>query len=253
MVFTPVKLFLKRGAHFVSRHAPTLLTVVGAGGVVSSVIFAIQATPKAERLIQQKKKALDKLRLTPLETVQACWKVYVPTVGMAATAIGCMVWANCINLKRNAALAGLLVTSRQEFGELHKKLVESVGEEKAKEIHEQVQQKLAEGQAQPSGGMNRATVMRCIDGLTGQTFMASRDQLDMMHYLMRDMIHNEGSVSHNEQLELFQQRPVDDGEGTGWTDQTGFEIKVTLEEENGEYYYRVNYLIPPVERYNYIY
>lgn len=254
MNLMPIKIFFKRGASFLGKHAPTILTVMGAGGAVSSVIFAVKATPKAEMLIQEQKRKLNKNRLTPMETAKACWKVYIPTAGMLVTTLGCIVGANCINLRRNAALASLLAASRHEFSEMHQKMVETIGEEKTKEIHEQVQKKLAaEEPEKEKGGFNRSTVIRCVDTMTGQEFRASRDQLDLLHYMIRDMVRNEGAVSKNEVLELFHEHSVDDGDGTGWTDQTGFELQVKLMEEDGEYYYAVSYLIPPVERYNYLY
>ena len=254
MNLMPIKLFFKRGTHFLGKHAPTVLTIMGAGGAVSSVIFAIKATPKAEKLIQEQKSRLNKSRLTPMEAVKACWKVYIPTAGMLVTTVGCVVGANFINLKRNAALASLLAASRHEFSEMQQKMVETIGEEKTKEIQEQVQKKIASEESEKeTGAFNRDTVIRCVDQMTGQEFRASRAQLDLLHYMIRDMIHNEGCISKNEVLELFRERPVDDGEGTGWTDQTGFELQVKLMEEDGEYYYAVGYLIPPIERYNYLY
>lgn len=54
-----------RSAAYLKRHSPTILTFVGATGVVATIIMSARATPKAMKLLEeaevQKGEELDKL------------------------------------------------------------------------------------------------------------------------------------------------------------------------------------------------
>ena len=128
---------LLRSGYFLKRNAPTIMTVVGIGGSISSVIFAIKATPKAMQLIEERKKKEEKEKLTMLETVDTCWKVYTPTALTLVTAVGCVIGANCMNLKKQAALLGLYSAQGELMKDYKKKVIDAIGPEKEKEIQKE--------------------------------------------------------------------------------------------------------------------
>lgn len=147
MNLAPVKIFLQNGWKWVAKHSPTILTAVGTGGVVGSVALAIKATPRAMKKIEAKKKELGVDKLTVKETIKTCWKDYIPTGGMMMATIGCCIGANVINGKHQAALAGLyslaeqgLIAKDKELASLKDEMVKNLGEEKAKEIQQKVEQ-----------------------------------------------------------------------------------------------------------------
>lgn len=120
----------------VSKHSPEILTAVGIAGMITTTVLAVKATPKALEKIEEKKQEEKKYKLTPVETVKVAWKPYIPAVitGVASTA--CLIGANTVNAKRNAALATALKLSETAFTEYQEKVVEEVGEEKEKVIRE---------------------------------------------------------------------------------------------------------------------
>lgn len=143
MNFTPIKIFLKSGGQWIAKHSPTILTVVGSGGVVTSTVLAVKATPRAMKRIEAKKKELGKDKLTVKETIKTCWKEYIPTAGVAVGTICCFAGINAIHLKHQAALAGLysiaeqgLMAKDRELTALKDEVAKAVGEDKAKEIQE---------------------------------------------------------------------------------------------------------------------
>ena len=123
---------------FAVKNAPTILTGISAGGTVTAVIFAVKATPKAEKLIEKRKEELLVNRLPPVEIIKTCWPVYIPTAGMTLMSIVCGISANSINLKRNAALAGLYATTEQTLKAYQQKVVDTIGEEAEKDIREKL-------------------------------------------------------------------------------------------------------------------
>lgn len=151
MNLTPIKIFLQSSGKWIAKHSPTILTVVGSGGVITSTVMAVKATPRAMKKIEAKKKELGKDKLTVKETIQTCWKDYIPTAGVAVGTICCFAGVNAIHLKHQAALAGLysiaeqgLLAKDRELSAIKDEMVKAVGEDKAKEIQEKVRTRKAE-------------------------------------------------------------------------------------------------------------
>lgn len=112
--------------NWMKKNASTILTCFGASGVVATVILAIKATPRAMDKIQavQIDKGEEILRgdregeikknddgslmmpnLTAIETVQACWKDYIPTVAVGTASLVCILGANVLSRKQQASMA----------------------------------------------------------------------------------------------------------------------------------------------------
>jgi len=116
------------------KHSPEILTGLGITGMFASVIFSIQATPKAMKSIEEKKKELNKEKLSVGETIEACWKHYIPTAVTLATSTACVIGANSVNTRRNAALAAAYSISETALTEYRDKVKEIIGENKEKDI-----------------------------------------------------------------------------------------------------------------------
>ena len=149
MNWMPVKTLVKHGLHWIRKNASTLLTVCAGGGVVTTTVLAIKATPRAEKSIAAKKQELGKEKLTPAETVKACWKDYIYTGGAMAGTIGCIIGATCVlRADHKAAIAGLssvmeraVMAKEKEIANLKEEMVKNLGEEKAEEIQKKIDEK----------------------------------------------------------------------------------------------------------------
>ena len=139
------------------KHSPEILTGVGIAGMITTTVLAVKATPKALRLIDDKKmEVFDNLdpkdvpgnnadytdvSLTPIEVVKIAWKPYIPSVVTGVAAITCLIGASSVNAKRNAALATAYELSKTALIEYKEKVIETVGEKKEEVIREKVAQK----------------------------------------------------------------------------------------------------------------
>lgn len=122
----------------VSKHSPEILLGIGIAGMVTSTVLAVRATPKALKLIEEKKEELDVDVLTPVETVKTTWKCYVPAVASGVTSIACLIGSNSVNTKRNAALATAYKLSESAFSQYRDKVVETIGEKKEKVVRDKI-------------------------------------------------------------------------------------------------------------------
>lgn len=121
-----------------SRHSPEILIGLGITGMVTTTVLAVKATPKALRLIEEKKEELGVETLTPVETVKATWKCYVPAVITGGASIACLIGSNSVNAKRNAALATAYKISESAFADYRSKVVDTIGEKKERTVRDKV-------------------------------------------------------------------------------------------------------------------
>lgn len=121
-----------------SKHSPEILTGLGIGGMVTTVILAVQATPKALALIEEEKKKQWVDELTPIDTVKATWKCYIPAALLGTASVGCLIGGSAVSLKRNAVLATAYKLSETALTEYKEKVVETIGEKKERVVQEAV-------------------------------------------------------------------------------------------------------------------
>lgn len=142
-----VQLIAKKAGQVLVKNSPSILTGMGVTGVISTAVMAVRATPKAmlivtdERLIREETNQVSwgkEARLTKKEIFLLTWKCYVPTVIMGGMTIACIIGANSINLRRNAALASAYGLTEAALKEYKAKVVETIGETKAKQVKDAI-------------------------------------------------------------------------------------------------------------------
>lgn len=104
----------------------------------TTTVLAVKATPKALLLIEEKKRELEVISLTPVETVKATWKCYIPAAVSGVAATACLIGSNSVNAKRNAALATAYKLSETAFSEYRDKVVETFGDKKEKTVRDKI-------------------------------------------------------------------------------------------------------------------
>lgn len=132
----------KSACKFVSDRSPELLTGLGIAGMITTTVLAVRATPKALKLIEDAEYAKgmthEVVDLTPMETVKAAWKPYIPAVITGTISTACLIGASSVNAKRNAALAAAYNLSTTALAEYKEKVVETIGERKERDIRDKV-------------------------------------------------------------------------------------------------------------------
>ena len=134
-------------ANKAGKNSPAILVGLGITSAAGAVIFAIKGTIAANKKVEEVKEAkINELmeeeiedipvevELTKKEIVQATWKCYIPTAISFTTSVVCIICANNVNAKRNAAIATAYSMSEAALHEYKNKVIETIGEEKEKEI-----------------------------------------------------------------------------------------------------------------------
>lgn len=130
--------FIKSVRASASKHSPEILTAIGIAGMVTTTVLAVKATPKALKMIDDVKQEEQKDELTPVETVKAAWKPYIPAAVTGVASIACLIGSNSVHTKRNAALMTAYKISETALTEYKEKVVETIGEKKEKNIRDAI-------------------------------------------------------------------------------------------------------------------
>lgn len=110
------------------------------------------------------------------EKVKAAGPVYLPAIGMLILSTGCIVGSVAMGERKAAIMASLYSASEASLRRLEKKVVEELGPDKAKELHDKAVRELPEPTADPdpsdiicTGKGNQL----CFEAMTGQWFRSS--------------------------------------------------------------------------------
>ena len=113
----------------------TVLTCIGAAGVVATSVMAVKATPKAiEMLKNAEEEKGDKL--TKLEVVKAAAPAYIPAAVTGVATVACIFGANVLNKHQQAVMASAYALLDRSYKAYANKVDELYGEESSAEIKE---------------------------------------------------------------------------------------------------------------------
>ena len=79
---------------WLTKHAPTILTWLGAASFVCTVSLVAIAAPEAEQACEEARAEKQKDELTTAEAIKAAAPVYLPAVAAGVTTLMCMFGAN---------------------------------------------------------------------------------------------------------------------------------------------------------------
>lgn len=92
---------------YLKKNASTILTCVGAAGVVATTVLTVKATIKLPKVLEkaEEQKGED---LTALETVLMSAPVCIPPIATGLATITCIFSANALNKRKQASLVGAM-------------------------------------------------------------------------------------------------------------------------------------------------
>lgn len=122
---------------FLRKNSGTILTGIGVVGVVSTVVAALEAGPKAVRLLKEAEEEKGE-KLTKLETVRVAAPIYIPTVVLGASTIICIVGANVVNKQKQASLVSAYAVLDKSYKQYKGKVAQLLGEDTVREIQDEI-------------------------------------------------------------------------------------------------------------------
>ena len=112
---------------FLKRNSSTILTVIGATGVVATTMLAVSATPKVMRLLEEAEKEKGE-ELTALETVRTAAPLYIPAAAVGVSTIACIFGANVLNKCQQASIMSAYAFLDNSYKEYKRRVIETFGD-----------------------------------------------------------------------------------------------------------------------------
>lgn len=231
------------------KNSPAILTGIGITGMLTTTVLAVRATPKALSLIDQaeNEKCDD---LTALETVKAAWKPYIPAIIAGTVSTACLIGANSVNARRNAALATAYKLSETALIDYRSKVIETIGEKKEQVIKEKVDKERIEKNPVSKNEVfitsNNGNTL-CYDVISGRYFKSDIERLKRVENELNKRMLNEMYISLNEFYNELGLQCTSLGNELGWNIEDGlmdlhFSSQIA---DNGEPCIVVDYHIAP--------
>lgn len=250
---------MKTAQVWMSKHSPEVLTGLGIAGFVTTTVLAVKATPKAVRLIEQKKKDMNlkpEDKLTVAETVKTAWKPYIPAAVTGTMSATCLIGASSVHLRRNAALAAAYHLSETALTEYKDKVVETIGKNKEKAIRDKVDK----DRVDKNPPNDKEIILTgdgdtlCYDYHSGRYFKTTIDKLKKIENELNARLLREDYISLNDFYDELGLSFTKMGDDLGWHVEKGLiEFGFSSQLVNDAPCLVLNYNVAPQHGYNNLY
>lgn len=233
------------GISTLKSHSPAILMGVGCVGMVSTVVLAVRATPKAVYLLQQEydldpydgtQLPADLLvkELGPKKTIETTWKCYIPATVVGLGSITCLLMSHKLSAGKSAAMASAYSLLERTMDEYQDRVIEQIGKEKNDVIREKVQQAVVESTGNEELIPYGNGEILCFESLTGRYFKSDENAImAAVNDFNRDLIH-EFSCTMNDWFYILGLPNVAIGDSLGWTTDHMLDVDIrTVKAPNG--------------------
>ena len=226
----------------VQKNSSTILTCIGAVGVIATAVLTGRATIKAVRIVDESETHSKK------EIVKTVWKEYIPAAGIGIATIACIFGANTLNKRQQAALMSAYALLDQTYKEYKSKVKEVLGEEAEQKVEDAIAEEKVPDIC-PSDGK-----LLFYEPNYGQGFERTMLEVQDAEYRLNQKFAVEGEASLNDFFELLGLNKTDTGDMIGWSQEMAWDnynyqwIEFEHEPkktEDGREYYQINMPFPP--------
>lgn len=187
----PFKQICKNAVTFVNNNSSTFLTGFAVSGVVGSVILAAKISPKANDILENKRKSMESLEADKPDMdevdykearkrINICFakdmaKVCWPLVATMGLTIASIVGAHRIDTRKQAALAATLTLTEDRLKSYTEKTKEVLGEKKEQKLKDDIcKDKIKETPMKDVLETGKGDVL-CLDAISGRYFKCNAD------------------------------------------------------------------------------
>ena len=239
---------VKELPRLVSDNSPAILTAIGVTGTVSTAYLTGKASFRAAYVLES-----ELPDATFKDHFKRVWKFYIPAAATGAATVACIVGANHISSKRNAALISAYSLTEKAFRDYKEQVVEAVGEKKEHLVQEAAAKKRLD-----ETPLNSSEVyilgnseQLCFDPMSGRYFKSDIETIRKSVNLINAQIIGNMYASVNEFYACLGLHPTTFGEEAGWTADSLLDISFTAHlAEDGTPCIAMNYITTPKRNYH---
>lgn len=197
------------------KHTSTILTIIGAAGVVATAVVAVRSTPKALYLLEEVRQEKGE-ELTKLETVKVAGPVYIPAALIGASTIACIFGANKLNKRTQASL----ISAYALLDNAHKEYTRKV-RELSEEVDTQVKQEIAKDHYDEDVKVHDGE-QTFFDFYSLRYFDSTMEKVRRAEEEVDRLLKERKYVFLNEFYDMLDIPRIDDGVGLTWSIYDGY-------------------------------
>ena len=209
-----LKKYSNDAINYVCNNSSTILSYLGAAGVVTTAIMTAKATPKALYLLgvqEDLKEEKYGKPLTKFERFLAVVPAYFPTMLMGGATMACIIGSNQISKNREAMLISAYSYLNVSYNEYKDKVKELFGDDKEKEV------RAAIAKDHYIHTKNDNADITIYDEYGKRYFQISKDKYKDILYDINRMYNFTGEMTLNNFYEFFDLEPIPGGDILGWS------------------------------------
>lgn len=213
-----VSKFAKGVVAKIGKRSPEILTGIGIAGMIATTVLAVQATPKALQLLEEKREEESCETLTAAEVLKTTWKCYIPAAVTGVMSVVCIVGASSVHVRRNAALATAYTLSETAMREYKDKVIETIGEKKEQAVRDAIAKDTID---RNPVSKNEVIITEkgntlCFDPITSRYFKSDIEKLRRAENELNRQLLNDGFVSLNDFYYEIGLSNIAIGDDLGW-------------------------------------
>lgn len=166
----------KNALQSIQRHSPAVLTGFAIAGVVSTALLIARATTRANQTIAANQYIGTDQPLTKVEKLKLIWPIYIPPAVTGLATISCIIGAQSINMRRQAALMGAFTLTEGAFQEYKEQVAEALTKPQKDKIETAIAQKKVDENPPATELMMQADgKVLVLDLFTGRYFRSTQE------------------------------------------------------------------------------
>lgn len=203
---------------YLKNNSATILSGIGAIGVVATAVMAVKATPKALILLDEAKEKKND-ELTKFEAIRVAGPVYIPSVLMGVSTIVCIFGANVLNKQKQAALTSAYMLLENSYKDYRTKVKELYGVEADKKIREEI----AKDDYEIEYSEPDEEKMLFYEPLSQRYFESTVEEVQCAEYHLNRNFILQDYVNLNLFYKFLGLKETTEGEILGWSTYAGYE------------------------------
>ena len=197
---------------FVKRNTSTILTYIGAAGIVTTAVMSAKETPKALSLLEDAKEEKGE-KLTKWEKFKIAGPVYVPAAITGIATMACIFGSNIISKHQQATLISAYALLDNSYREYKKKTDELYGTEAGKHIRSEIVKDKYTGDITLLDDNKELF----FDFYSGRYFESTKETVMWAQYETNRAMYVNGAACLNEYYEMLGLEKKPEYEMIGWS------------------------------------
>lgn len=211
---------LIRSKSYLKYHSPTILTCMGAIGVVVTAVMTVKATPKAIKRLEMAEDDKGE-KLTNLEVIFVAGPAFIPATVVGLSTISCILGANVLSKRNQASLVSAYALLNQSYQQYRNAAKAVYGEDANSKIQAQMAKDTyvsADGYSVYSADMDpESERILCYDLYSKRYFTSTMAAVLNAQYHVNRNLCLRGDTTVNEFYEFLGIDEIDCGDEIGWS------------------------------------